>query len=132
MNTYWTPAAFLCPRKNGEIGAVGQPDTRPSTPTSLFDSFLGQSPSPHGGPSPSSSARRHSHPPATNDHPGLGATRSRPIRARNAANNLRGTATSAIWNVTALERETTLAPILISFSRRVVMDHVRTARGNAS
>src|SRR5512135_1607598 len=38
MNTYWTPAAFLCPRKNGEIGAVGQPDTRPSTPTFLFDS----------------------------------------------------------------------------------------------
>jgi hypothetical protein len=43
------------------------------------------------------------------------------MRSGIAANNLRGTTTSAIWNVTALEREITFAPILISFSRSVVM-----------
>ena len=85
------PIASACPRKNGEIGAAGKPDARPSAPTAPFDSFLGQSPSPHGGPSPSFSARRHSHPPPTNDHPRLGAVRRRPIRTRIAANNARGT-----------------------------------------
>ena len=39
--------------KNGEIGAVGKPDTRLSAPVG---SSLGQSPSPHGRPSPPSSA----------------------------------------------------------------------------
>ena len=37
-----------------------------------------------------------------------------------AANNFRGTATSASWNVTYLAWCTTFAPILISFSRSVV------------
>src|SRR5262245_1366246 len=56
-------------------------------------------PSPHGAPSPSPSAPRHSHPPRANAHPGLGAARSRPIRPRIAANNVWGTATPANWNV---------------------------------
>ena len=54
------------------------------------------------------------------------------MRSRIDANNLRGTATSAIWNVTALESETTLAPILISFSRSVVRLQCFTSRGSAS
>ena len=49
---------------------AGGPDGRPNAPTAPIGLFLGRSPSPHGGPSPSSSAPRHSHPPATNDHPG--------------------------------------------------------------
>jgi|SRR5271165_1164714 len=69
-------------RKNGEIGAVGKPDAQPDAPTVPFGSFLGQSPSPHGRPSPSSSTPRHSDPPATNDHPGLGATRSREFKGQ--------------------------------------------------
>src|SRR5512135_3919322 len=70
-----------------EIGAGGTPEARRDAPTASYDTLPGPSASTHGGPSPSSSARRHSHPPATNDHPGLGAARSRPIRARIAANN---------------------------------------------
>src|SRR3954452_1590749 len=70
-------------------------------------------PSPHGAPSPSSSAPRHSHPPVADAHPGLGAARSRPIRPGVAAKDLRGIVTSAIWNVTALGRETTFALILM-------------------
>src|SRR5262249_18930700 len=84
-----------------------------------------------GSPWSTTSRRPRSSPPATNDHPGLGAARSRPIRTRIAANNARGTATSANWNVTDLAWDTTLAPILISFSRSVVSVHVRTGRGSA-
>ena len=43
--------------------------------------------------------------------------------------NSRGTATSAIWNVTYPECVTTLAPILISFSRSVVNDQCFTDLG---
>src|SRR5271157_3711580 len=67
--------------------------------------------------------------PVTQPVPGTSLSPS--IRSRIAANNLRGTATSAIWNVTALERETTLAPILISFSRNVVKLQCFTPRGSA-
>ena len=56
--------------------------------------------------------------PVTQPVPGTSLSRS--MRSRIAAKSGRGTATSAIWKVTALERETTLAPILISFSRSVV------------
>lgn len=80
LNKDWTPAAFPRPGKNGEIGAVGQPDGPPGAPTVPSGSSHGQSLSPHGRRSPSS-ARHHSHPPATNDHPGLGVAGSRPIRA---------------------------------------------------
>ena len=69
---------------------------------------------------------------AVTDHPGQGEARGRPIRTRIAANNARGMATSAIWNVTALACDTTLAPILINFSRSVVSVHVRTGRGSVS
>ncbi len=48
-----------------------------------------------------------------------------------AASNSLGTATSAIWKVTYLECQTTLAPILISFSRSVVTDQCFTDLGNA-
>src|SRR4051812_8902349 len=85
--------------KIGEIGSAGGPDVRPNAPTALVGSILDRSPSPHGGPSPSSSAPRHCHPPPANGHPALGAARSRPIRPRIAANNARGTAPSSIWNV---------------------------------
>jgi hypothetical protein len=64
------------------IAAVGKPDVRRAAPMARFDSFLGRSPSPHSGPFPSSSARRHRNPSATGHHLGLGAARSRPIRAR--------------------------------------------------
>jgi hypothetical protein len=37
-----------------------------------------------------------------------------------AANNFRGTATSAIWKITCRECLTTLAPIFTNLSRRVV------------
>ena len=104
----------------------------PNAPTAPIGLFLGRSHSPHGAPSPSSSAPRHSHPPAVNDHPGLGAARSRPIRPRIAANNARGTATSAIWNVTAFAWRMTFAPTLISFSLSVVSVQVRTDRDSAS
>jgi hypothetical protein len=40
-----------------------------------------------------------------------------------SANICRDTATSASWNVTYRPWLTTLAPILISFSRRLVSDH---------
>jgi len=39
------------------------------------------------------------------------------------ANIWRDTATSAIWNVTSRPWRTTLAPTLISFSRKLVSDH---------
>jgi len=34
-----------------------------------------------------------------------------------------GTAFSASWNIACFERRTTFAPILMSFSRRVIIDH---------
>src|SRR4051794_15954815 len=76
-------------------------------------------------------------PHAAPDHPRRTITRgssprSRPTRPRIAANPARGSAPSAYWNVTARECCTYLAPILISFSRSVVIAHVRTVRGNAN
>ncbi len=53
------------------------------------------------------------------------------MRARIAAKNFRGTATSAIWKITYPECVTTLAPILISFSRSVVNDQCFTGEGAA-
>ena len=47
-------------------------------------------------------------------------------------NMSRDTATSAIWNVTYRPCLTTFAPILISFSRRLVSDHGSAALGIAS
>jgi hypothetical protein len=41
-------------------------------------------------------------------------------------NESRGTGTSAMWNVTCFARQTTLAPILISFSPSVVNDQCFT------
>ena len=49
---------------------------------------------------------------------------NRRIRSRIARYNRRGTATSAIWKVTYLACRTTLAPILINFSRKVGIVHV--------
>ena len=83
------------------IGTGGTPEAQVDSRTTPSHSFIDPSPFPHGAPSLSSSARSHSHPPTANDHPGLGAARSRPIRPRIAANNARGTATSASWKVTA-------------------------------
>src|SRR5262245_31986738 len=60
------------------------------------------------------------------------ASRSRPIRSRIAANNWRGTATSANWKVTYLACLTTFAPILTSFSRNVVRFQPRIDRGSAN
>ena len=54
------------------------------------------------------------------------------MRSRIAANNRRGTATSANWNVTYFECRVTFAPIFTSFSRSVVSDQCLTARGKAS
>jgi hypothetical protein len=54
------------------------------------------------------------------------------MRSRIAANNSRGTATSAIWNVAYLACRTTLAAIFISFSRSVGNDQCRTLRARAS
>jgi len=47
---------------------------------------------------------------------------SRLIRSRIARYSRHETATSAIWNVTYLVCRTTLAPILISFSRKVFIE----------
>ena len=49
---------------------------------------------------------------------------SRRIRSRIARYSRHGTATSAIWKVTYLACRTTLAPILINFSRKVVIAQV--------
>ena len=97
-------------KKRRSTQAVGTPGAQSDAP---FGSPLGQSPTPHGRPSPPASARHHPHPPATNDHPGLCASAQPTVPApRIAANNARGTAASASWNVTALAWRTTLAPIL--------------------
>ena len=50
-------------------------------------------------------------------HPEASARRNRPIRSRSAANRGLGTATSANWNTRYFACDTTLAPILTSFSR---------------
>ena len=66
-------------------------------------------------------------------HPGtIFGSRRRLIRSRITRNNRFGTATSAIWKTIYLEWTTTLAPILISFSRSVVRDQCFTAGGRAS
>jgi hypothetical protein len=55
-------------------------------------------------------------------HPDIAAANlSRPIRYKIVWNNARETATSAIWNAIFPEWRTTLAPILMSFSRNVVI-----------
>ena len=61
-----------------------------------------------------------------------GGNHNHRIRSRIALNSLRGTAISAIWNVVYRAWVTTLAPILISFSRSVVSDLCFTTLGNAS
>src|SRR5262245_23866886 len=65
-------------------------------------------------------------------HPEAAASRNRPIRSRSAANSCRGTATSANWNTRYFACDTTLAPILTSFSRRVVRFQPRINRGSAN
>src|SRR6516165_10851576 len=65
-------------------------------------------------------------------HAGAGGARSRAISDRMSANICRDTATSAIWNVMYRPWLTTLAPILISFSRRLVSDHGFATLGIAS
>ena len=61
-----------------------------------------------------------------------GGNANRSIRLRIAANNLRVTATSANWNVTYFACRVTFAPILTSFSRRVVSDQCFTSWGSAN
>jgi hypothetical protein len=117
----------------GENGAFGGPGAWPSASinSARFDPrhalpYLAadhpRPPRPHLAP----------HLPAPNDDPGLGAARSRPIRPRMAANNARGTATSASWKIIARAWCTTLAPILISFPRSVVSLQVWADRGSAN
>ena len=57
---------------------------------------------------------------------------SRRIRSRIARYSRHGTATSAIWKVTYLACRTTLAPILINFSPKVVIVQVFMGRGRTS
>jgi hypothetical protein len=67
------------------------------------------------------------------NHPGLtnsGLALDLSIRSRILAKRFLDTATSAIWNTTYHEFLISLAPILISFSRRVRNDHVFTDWGN--
>ena len=65
-------------------------------------------------------------------HVGAGFGRRPSISRRISANSRRGIATSAIWNVTYRPCRTTLAPILISFSRKVVSDQCSTSLGGAN
>ncbi len=65
-------------------------------------------------------------------HGGKGAGRSPSMRRRVFRNSSLGTATSANWNVTYPPWLTTLAPILVSFSRSVVMDQCSTFCGSAN
>jgi len=65
-------------------------------------------------------------------HAGAGGARNRAISDRISWNICRGTATSATWKVTQPPWMTTLAPILISFSRRLVSDYGSAALGIAS
>jgi hypothetical protein len=62
-------------------------------------------------------------------HAGADGARSRAMSNRISWNICRGTATSAVWKVTYRPWLMTLAPILISFSRRLVSDHVSTVFG---
>ncbi len=66
----------------------------------------------------------------TGRHVGAGRGRRPSINLRISANSRRGIATSASWNVTYRPCRTTLAPILISFSRSVVRDQCSTASGS--
>jgi hypothetical protein len=59
-----------------------------------------------------------------------GPGRSTSIRRRISAKSCLGMATSASWKVTLRLWRTTLAPILISFSRKVVNDQCSTASGS--
>ncbi len=61
-----------------------------------------------------------------------GGNASRSIRSRIATNNFRVIATSASWNVTYFACRVTFAPILTSFSRRVVSDQCFTSWGSAN
>ncbi len=54
------------------------------------------------------------------------------ISRRISANNRRGLAISASWNVTYRPCWTTLAPILVSFSRSVVSGQCSTSSGSAN
>ena len=65
-------------------------------------------------------------------HPVSHARRNRPMRVRIAANSFRGTATSANWKITYFECDTTLAPILTSFSRSVVRLQCRIGLGSVN
>jgi len=64
--------------------------------------------------------------------PGSGGGRNCAINRRISANNILDTATSANWNVTYRPWQTTLVPILTSFSRSVVSDQCSTSFGQAS
>src|SRR5208282_1341269 len=55
-------------------------------------------------------------------HAGAGGVRNRAMSMRISLNICPDTATSAIWNATWRPWLTTLAPILIGFSRRLVSD----------
>ncbi len=61
--------------------------------------------------------------------PSTGLALNRPIRSRISAKSALDTTTSAIWNTMYRESLITLAPILISFSRSVLSDHVLTDLG---
>jgi hypothetical protein len=62
---------------------------------------------------------------------GSGLALNRTMRSRISQKSTLGTTTSAIWNTTYRECLTTLAPILISFSRSVLSDRFFTDLGNA-
>ena len=63
----------------------------------------------------------------TASHVGAVFGRRPSISCRISANNRRGIAISASWNVTYRPCRTTLAPILISFSRRMVSGRLADA-----
>ncbi len=75
---------------------------------------------------------RHA-PPVAFSSPSIPSAYARAVLRRNSStsrrisrNRFRGTATSANWNVTYRPWRTTLAPILISFSRKLVCDQGST------
>src|SRR5205823_4727947 len=82
------PPHPLVQEKTARLKRSAKPDARPDTPTASLDSFLGEAPFVHRGPSPSSSARRQTLPPTVNDHPGFGAARRRPFQPRIAVNEV--------------------------------------------
>ena len=65
-------------------------------------------------------------------HVGAGCGRRPSISRRISANSRRVIPTSASWNVTYRPCRTTLAPVLISFSRCVFSNHCSTSSGKAS